>query len=366
MPNIARWEKKQEIPREAYKTCYEYGIYAARYPKHLGGTPFEDKPFDPFMDLIMREEIARTCCCAITTAIMIHTIAIPPAMHYGNEHVRKLYAPTVTADKLVALAISENAYGSDVANIGCTAVKSPCGKFYIVNGDKKWISNGMKAELFTTLVRTGTKEQRHKGCSLLAIERGPGLVASRIPTQGHWPSQTTQLFFKDVKVPVENLIGEEGQGFYLTMRNFNQERFSIACNAASLARQALLEAVKYARTRVVFGKKLIEAQVIRHKCAEMARQIMASYALLEKVAYQMIEDPMGERDPSVGANMALAKVQATKTMEFCAREASQILGGKSYVLGSKVDMIYRDVRALAIYGGSEEIMLDVSTRLARL
>ncbi|ETO17726.1 hypothetical protein RFI_19589, partial [Reticulomyxa filosa] len=199
------------------------------------------------------------------------------------------------------------------------------------------------------------------GISLLIIPRIEGVSTFRLNTQGHWISETTQIYFKDVKVPVKYLIGKENDGFKYIMFNFNQERFGIASQAAAAARMCLIEAVQYARERVVFKQPLINSQVIRHKCAEMARKILSTYALMEKVASQMNADPLGEKDASIPLNVALFKVQSTKTFEFCAREASQILGGKSYVLGSKIDRLYRDVRAYAIYGGSEEIMLDVAT-----
>jgi len=152
----------------------------------------------------------------------------------------------------------------------------------------------------------------------------------------------------------------------MIMLNFNQERFGIAAQAVGMARYCLTDAVEYARQRKTFGKPLLEHQVIRHKIAEMGRQILASYNWMEKLAYQMNQDPIGAKDKNIGASVALFKVQATKTFEFCAREASQILGGPSYVSNRRIERAYRDVRAFAIYGGSEEIMLDVSLRLAKL
>jgi len=273
-----------------------------------------------------------------------------------------MFKPVIKAETIAALAISESGFGSDVANIETTARRE--GDCYIVNGNKKWISNGIKANFFVTAVRTGGSGT--KGISLLIIPRMEGVSTFRINTQGHWTSETSQIYFKDVKVPVKNLIGTENEGFKYIMFNFNQERFGIGVQATAAARMCLIEAINYARERVVFKQPLIQSQVIRHKCAEMARQILATYAFMDKVANQMNEDPLGEKDLSVAANVALFKVQATKTCEFCARESSQIFGGKSYVLSSKIDRMYRDVRAYAIYGGSEEIMLDVATRLARL
>jgi len=277
---------------------------------------------------------------------------------------KKLFQPVIEAKQIAALAISEPSYGSDVANINCTAVKE--GDYYIVNGEKKWISGGMKADWFVTAVRTGKKEDGGKAISLLMIPRIEGVITSRIITQGHHSSNTALIIFKNVKVPIKYRLGEENNGFRMIMLNFNQERFGIAAQSVCMARVCLTDAVEYARQRKTFGKPLIQHQVIRHKISEMGRQILASYNWMEKLAYQMNEDPIGEKDLNIGASVALFKVQATKTFEFVAREASQILGGASYVDGKRIERAYRDVRAFAIYGGSEEIMLDVATRLAKL
>jgi len=273
----------------------------------------------------------------------------------------------IKGEKIAALAISEPGYGSDVARIACTARKDESGRYYIVNGMKKWISNGTKADFFVTAVRTGGAGA--KGISLLIIPKKgneANIVTSRIMTQGHHTSSTSMIIFKNVRVPTSYLIGRENTGFAKIMYNFNQERFGIACQAFSLSRIALQQSVDYAKKRKTFGKPLIKHQVIRHKLAEMGRQIMATFCFMEKLAFQLQRDPLGQRDKSIPSNIALFKVQATKALEFCAREASQILGGASYVEGKIVDRIYRDVRAFAIYGGSEEIMLDVSVRLAKL
>ena len=162
------------------------------------------------------------------------------------------------------------------------------------------------------------------------------------------------------------IIGKINNGFPLIMYNFNQERFGIACQAVQLSRIALQESVKYAFKRKTFNKYLIEHQVIRHKIAEMGRQIMSTYSFMEKLAFALQKDPLGQFDKSIPAQISLFKVQSTKMLEFVAREGSQIFGGASYVEGKIIDRIYRDVRAFAIYGGSEEIMLDVSMRLSKL
>jgi alkylation response protein AidB-like acyl-CoA dehydrogenase len=256
--------------------------------------------------------------------------------------------------------------GSDVAGLTCEAKLSEDGKHYIVNGEKKWITNGVWSDYFTTAVRTGSDGMT--GVSVLLIERSAGGVSTRrMDCQGVWSSGTTYITFEDVKVPVENLIGKENQGFKVVMTNFNHERIGIVIQSIRFARVCYEESVKYAHKRKTFGKRLIDHPVIRLKLAHMARQIEASYNWLENLVYQC--QHMGETEAmlKLGGAIASAKAQSTTTFEFCAREASQIFGGLSYSRGgqgAKVERLYRDVRAYAIPGGSEEIMLDLSIRQA--
>jgi len=214
-------------------------------------------------------------------------------------------------------------------------------------------------------VRTG--EDGFGGISLLLLEKGmPGFNVRRLKTQGWWGSNTAFLTFDNVKVPVRNLIGEENNGFLYIMFNFNPERFGAAVQANRYARVCLEESIIYARKRKTFGKLLIDHQVIRHKIAEMARRIEATHALIEIICYQL-NNKVSDR--VIGGHLALVKVQATTTFEFCAREASQILGGASYIrggIGDRIERLYREVRVMAIGGGSEEIMRDLAMRQAKL
>jgi len=205
------------------------------------------------------------------------------------------------------------------------------------------------------------------GISLLLIPRNSeGIRVRRLPTQGWWTSNTCHILFEDVHVPAKYLIGIENQGFKMIMHNFNHERFMMIAMSNRGSRGALAQAIEYARSRTTFGKRLIDHQVIRHKIAEMASRIEMIQAQLEFLTYQ-IKSSSSVID--VGYQLALLKVLATRTMDFCAREASQIFGGNSYLLsgvGESVERFYRSVRVSAIGGGSEEVMLDLATKLAKL
>ncbi len=259
------------------------------------------------------------------------------------------------------MTISEPYAGSDVAGIRTTAKRE--GDFYIVSGQKKWITGGTYGDYFTTVVRTGGEGPG--GISLLLLEKGmEGLNIRKMETQFDNSHSTTFITLDDVKVPVKNLIGKEGAGFKIILNNFNHERFLLAVGACRSARLCYEEAMKFALQRKTFGKRLIEHQIIRYKLAEMVRQIEALYDMTERVAYQF---KMKVPDHKLGGMCALLKVNGSRTFEYCAREASQIFGGSSIVKEGKgkiVERLYREVRAAAIPGGSEEILLDLPIRMA--
>merc|ERR1712224_89301 len=198
------------------------------------------------------------------------------------------------------------------------------------------------------------------------IERSMGgITTTKMECMGVWPSGTTYITFKNVKVPKVNIIGKLNEGFKQIMYNFNHERWSIAVQALRLSRTCLEESLRHARIRKTFGKYLIEHQVIQHKIGEMGRMCEALHAWLENITYQMNTMSKDEQNQRLGGHIALLKVQASKTAEFCAREALQVFGGAGYTRsghGEKVERIYREVRAYAIPGGSEEIMLNLAAK----
>ncbi|KAB8337255.1 hypothetical protein FH972_021557 [Carpinus fangiana] len=373
MPYIDEWEEAKRIPEEIYKEVGQKGwlagLMGAEYPRHLVSNTVKSVPpekWNQFHELIITDELARVGSGGFVWNVLGgFGIGCPPVLKYGKkELVDRIMPGILNGDKRICLAITEPDAGSDVANLTCEAKLSEDGKHYIVNGEKKWITNGIWADYFTTAVRTG--EGGMNGISVLLIERSAGGVETkRMDCQGVWSSGTTFVSFDDVKVPVENLIGKENKGFRVIMTNFNHERIGIIIQATRFSRVCYEESVKYASKRETFGKKLIEHPVIRLKLAEMARQIEATYAWLEQVIYQASHMDETEAMLKLGGPIAGLKAQSTRVFEFCAREASQIFGGISYTRGgrgAKIERLYRDVRAYAIPGGSEEIMLDLSMR----
>ncbi|KAH6847263.1 acyl-CoA dehydrogenase/oxidase [Chaetomium sp. MPI-CAGE-AT-0009] len=372
-PYVTEWDEKKEVPASVYKEMgrrgYLAGLLGTHYQKDYVQNSIKSVPHDKwdlFHEMLLTDELSRTGSGGfVWNVIGGFGIGCPPLVKFGKKPLLDRILPGIlNGDKRICLAITEPDAGSDVANLTCEAKLSEDGKYYIVNGAKKWITNGIWCDYFTTAVRTGGPGMN--GVSLLLIERDFGGVSTRrMDCQGVWSSGTTYITFEDVKVPVENLIGKENQGFRVIMTNFNHERIGIIIQCLRFSRVCYEESVKYGNKRRTFGKKLIDHPVIRLKLAHMARQIEASYNWLENIIYQC--EKMGDTEAMLrlGGPIASLKAQSTVTFEFCAREASQIFGGLSYSRGGqggKVERLYRDVRAYAIPGGSEEIMLDLSIR----
>merc|ERR1712187_51663 len=230
-------------------------------------------------------------------------------------------------------------------------------------------TNGIFADYFSVAVRTGSKADGAKGISMMLIEKSmPGVNTRKMKCSGVWSSGTTYVTFEDEKVPAAHLIGQEGKGFQLIMNNFNHERFGICAMTNRFSRVCMEEALKFASKRKTFGKSLIQHDVIRWKLAEMVRMIESTHAWLESTTYQLNTMQKMEATYKLGGVTALLKVQCTKVFEYCAREAAQIFGGLSYSRGGqgeKVERLNREVRAMAVPGGSEEVMLDLGIRQSR-
>ena len=351
IPNIEEWESAGELPRSLHKTAAEFGLLGFGYPEKYGGT---SEGIDPFHRLLTSMEMGRMGAGGIGASLMTHGIGLPPILAIGSEEMKQRIAPTVLAgDKIIALGITEPSGGSDVAAIKTRAVLD--GDDYVVNGSKMFITSGMRADYLTCALRTG--DGGSGGISLLLIEMDrPGVSLTRLEKMGWHSSDTAAIYFDDVRVPKSNLIGGENQGFAGVMHNFNSERLGMAAGCVGAAKACLEEAITWARQRETFGKRLADHQVIRHKISEMVRKIKATQAFLELCAWRV------DQGETPAADLALLKVQATRTSEFCAREAAQILGGASFIRGNRVERIYREVRVNAIGGGSEEIMLDLAAR----
>jgi acyl-CoA dehydrogenase len=348
-PFATQWDEASEFPRSLYARAGELGLLGLGFPEEYGGVAG-----DRFMWIVLTQELARCGAGGISAGLFSHSIGAPPIARAALPAVKARVLPEILAGrKISALAITEPGGGSDVANLQTTARRD--GEHYVVNGQKAFITSGVRADYITTAVRTGGPGAA--GVSLLLIEGDtPGLARTKLDKMGWWASDTAMLYFDECRVPASHLIGAEGLGFKLIMQNFNDERLTMAAGATAFARVCLDEAIRYARERQTFGQPLVRHQVIRHKLVDMAQRVAASQAMLELLAWRL------DQGESPVAELCMLKNQATQTMAFCASEAVQIFGGAGFMRGAKVERIYREVKVNAIGGGTEEIMKDLASR----
>jgi acyl-CoA dehydrogenase len=354
-PHVTEWDEAGTFPRALYRRAAEVGLIGVGYPEALGGTPA-----DLFYSIAAAEEVARAGCGGVQASLGSHGIALPPIVAHGSvELQRRVVPPVLAGENIAALCITEPGGGSDVAALKTTALRD--GDHYVVNGEKTFITSGLRADLPTVAVRTDPSNKGPGGVSLLVIDGDtPGLARSELKKMGWWCSDTAHLAFTNCRVPVANRVGAEGDGFKAIMHNFNAERLMMAAMACSYGEACAREALDWARERRTFGAPLAERQVIRHKLVDMAARVEAARAVVYDLAYRLEHD-LGSRNDLV-ARTCMAKVLATQAMQFCADQAVQILGGMGYMRGTKSERLYREAKVMMIGGGSEEIMKDLAAR----
>lgn len=352
MPYAADWDEAGELPDWLWTRASEIGLLGLGYPERFGGVT---DGTDIWYHNIVNEELARIGVGGLAATLMVHNIGLPPVINFARPELTDVVAPPVIAGTAnISLAITEPSGGSDVAQLKTTAERR--GDHYIVNGSKTFITGGMRANWFSTAVRTGGSGR--SGVSMLLIDADADGVSRTLldKKQGWWASDTATIYFDNVAIPANQIIGEVDQGFKVIMHNFNSERLAMSVGMEAMARVCLEEAVAWARERETFGKRLADHQVIRHKIAQMKQRLNATQGYLQWITASVASGGVNAGD------MALLKVQSSETVEFCAREAMQILGGAGYLRGNRVERIYREVRVNAIGGGSEEIMRDLAAR----
>jgi len=352
IPFADQWDEDGALPDELWPKAAAVGILGLGYPEEFGGV---SEGIDIWHKNILNEEMARIAVGGLSATLMVHGIGLPPVLNFASEAIKQEVAPSVLAGtKRISLAITEPGAGSDVAHLTTTARLD--GDHYVVNGSKTYITGGMNANWFTTAVRTGGEGAGGVSALLIPADLEGVSRTALDKKQGWWCSDTATIYFDNVRVPAGNLVGQENRGFGVIMANFNFERLAMSVAMEAFSRVCLEDAVNWARERKTFGQRLADHQVIRHKIADMKQRINATQCYLTHISAEV------EAGRERAGDIALLKVQSSQTMEFCAREAMQILGGMGYMRGSRVERIYREVRVNAIGGGSEEIMRDLAAR----
>jgi acyl-CoA dehydrogenase len=351
VPHAFEWDEAGHVPWAVHEKFGALGLWGFGIDEQYGGHGFDD----PFMRMDASVEIARCGVGGIGAAIGGRGISLDPIQRLAAEDIRTRVLPDIIAGrKGSSLAITEPSGGSDVARIKTTARQD--GDDWILNGSKTFITGGMESDYFVVAARTGGEGLT--GISLFFVEPNmPGFSRTELGKKmGWWASNQAALYFDDMRVPGKNLMGQKDYGFIEIMQNFNYERLSLAAIALGMMDATLEDSIAWAQQRETFGKPLIRHQVIRHKIADMSAKIDALRSHLW-ILCAIIE---GGSMPV--AELTKVKFLATKSLEFVASEAMQILGGAGYLRGNRVESIYRDVKVIAIGGGSEEIMRDLAVR----
>jgi len=350
-PKIDEWEEKGCYDKTIFKRMGELGLLGLSYPPEYGG-----QGADIRMTLVFWEELCRCGALGFPMSVMVHTdMASPSLAHAGSDKQKDKYLrPVCSGEKLMAVAMTEPNHGSDVASIETRAVLE--GNFYRVNGTKMFITNGTKADFINTVVRTGGPGV--KGISLLLIDTDtPGFaVGKELKKMGMLSSDTAELIFEDCLVPKENLLGEEGKGFYALMAGLERERLSACALSYMGAEVALAEAIKYAQTRIQFGKPIVSFQVINHMIADMATEIEAG----KRLAYHAAS--MYDAKIECNKEVSMAKLFCSEMALRVIDRAVQIHGGYGFMREYVVERLYRDAKLITIGAGTSQIMKHVIIR----
>lgn len=356
-PYLQDWEDAGEVPRSLHLAAAKAGILGLGFPEEVGG-----EGGDLLDATAMQEAFFESGgSSGLAAALFTHGIALPHLVANGSDDLKERYArPTLAGELIGSLAVTEPGGGSDVAGIRTTAVRD--GDHYVLNGAKTFITSGVRADFVTTAVRTG--EAGHAGLSLIVVDTDtPGFTVDRSLRKMGWHcSDTAELSYVDVRVPVANLIGEENSGFYQIAEQFVVERIGLAVHAYGIAARSLALTAAYARERQTFGKPLIANQVVRHKLVEMHRLVEVARTYTREVAARHVAGAP-EETASVIAEACLAKQTAVEACEQVVDQAVQIHGGTGYMHGTEVERHYRDSRILPIGGGATEVLTDLAARL---
>jgi alkylation response protein AidB-like acyl-CoA dehydrogenase len=353
VPNHERWEEEGLVPRELFAKAADKGMLAMAVPEQFGGLGVADFRFNQ----IIVEEIGYAGVAGSGLGITLHNdICLPYFLEYCSDEQRERWLPGIADGSLItALAMTEPGIGSDLASMSATARRD--NGHYVINGAKTFITNGINSDLVITAVKTDPSE-RHRGISLVVIERGmDGFERGRnLAKLGLHAQDTAELFFNDVHVPVENLLGEEGKGFLYLVSNLAQERMSIAISAVSSAQAAFDVTLEYVKERTAFGQPVGSFQASRFALAEMKSEIELATVYVDQAVMAL---NAGELSPE---DAAIAKWWSTELQGRVVDTCLQLHGGYGYMLEYPIARYYNDARITRIYGGTTEIMKEIVGR----
>jgi butyryl-CoA dehydrogenase len=350
LPVRAELDEKEEFPWEIVKISAEAGLMGVPMPEEYGGFGGGILEY-----CLVAEELSRVCL-GIATSVVASGLGAMPILLFGNPEQKKKYLPDIAKGrKLAAFGLTEADAGSDAGAIRTTAARTAEG--YVLNGTKQWITNGGEAEIYSIIAMTD-RSKGPRGASALIVEKGtPGFnFGKKEKKMGIRASATRELVFQDCFIPKENLIGKEGMGFIVTMRTFDRTRPGVGAQGVGLAQGALDEAVRYAREREQFEKKIISFQAIQHLLADMATLVEAARALVYSIARYIDQ---AENPKEISKVSGMAKVFASDVAMKVTTDAVQILGGYGYMRDYPVEKMMRDAKILQIYEGTNQIQRNI-------
>ena len=354
-PHHADWEDQGYVGREVWSQAGANGFLCMSLPEEYGGAGA-----DKLYSVAQMEELARAGTTGIGFGLHSEIVA-PYILHYGTEAQKQKYLPQMASGAVVgAIAMSEPAAGSDLQGIKTTAIKSADGSHYVLNGSKTFITNGWHADLVIVVAKTDPAAGA-KGTSLLLVERGmPGFEkGQRLQKMGMKAQDTSELFFNDVKVPVDNLLGGpamEGRGFICLMEQLPWERLQIAITAVAAAQAAIDWTLDYVKERKVFGQPVAAFQNTRYTLAELQTQVQVARVFVDKCCELIVKDQLDTQTAS------MAKYWTTDLQCKVMDECVQLFGGYGYMWEYPITRAYADARVQRIYGGTNEIMKEVISR----
>jgi alkylation response protein AidB-like acyl-CoA dehydrogenase len=349
-PHAARWDRDSEVPRSAIERLAEQGFLGMAIPEEWGGIGYDTRTI-----AIVLEEIARVSA-ALAIMIAVHnSVGALPVFRFGSDEQRRRFLPRLESKELAAFSLSEPAVGSDPGAIEATAVRQ--GDHYVLNGSKNWVTNGLQAGVYLIFARTG-RDDGNRGLTAFIVERGAaGLVIGKPEDKmGLRGSDTVGLSLQDLRVPIEQRLGAEGEGFRIAMSLLDAGRIGVAAQALGVMSAAFDEAARYAQQREAFGQPLSKIQAIQFKLAEMERRLQCSRLLIQRAAWLKDIGRPYTREAS------MAKLYASEAATWVSHQAIQIHGGYGYVKEYSVERYYRDARVMEIYEGTSEIQRYVIAR----
>jgi alkylation response protein AidB-like acyl-CoA dehydrogenase len=352
IPHIEKWEKTGVIERFIWEKFGEMGYFGLNTPEAYGGLDL-----DLFYTVIFLEELQKINSGGFAAAMWAHEyLAMTHLNEEASEVIKQKYlTPSVAGKMIGCLCITEPFGGSDVAGMRSTAIKK--GDIYILNGSKTFITNGVYSDYLIVAAKTSPLD-KHKGISLLVVDRkASGITATKLDKLGWRASDTGEIAFDNVEVPVENLLGEEGKGFPYIMQHFASERLIMGVNAHARAEYALDYAIKYMGERVAFGKSLDQFQALRHRIAEMASKIDMCKEYNYSIAKRLNDGLYVVKEAS------MSKLLSTKMADEVIYDALQMLGGYGYMEEYPMARLLRDSRLGPIGGGTSEILKEIIAKI---